>query len=213
MSRPPLILIVDDEEIIRNILRKLSRNLGYDTLLASSSSEALLLLKAHTPDLVLLDVMMPNSNSMDVVRAIRNKSVAKCTRIIIMPATENQGDITTFIKAGADDVLLKPFNGMLLKIRISNNLEAIQHIHAMKKAEDELANCQFKRVESETVQSERYQRLAHNLNNTLAGIMMSAEFILTKDHPETIDNDINDIIESAEQASVMINDVKSTPLS
>jgi len=64
MSKMPTILIVDDEDIIRNILAKLVYGLGYCVLQAANTTEAVSMIRQHKPDLVLLDMIMPVVNSM-----------------------------------------------------------------------------------------------------------------------------------------------------
>jgi len=202
----PLILIVDNEEIIRNILEKLNQALGYETLLASSSEQALQLLEQHTPDLILLDIMIPGSNSMDVITALKNNSANSHTGIIMISGTDNLSDIAAFIHAGADDFLLKPFNATLFKARISNALAAINHTHEKKKLLSQLADCQLKLQQAEMGRKEFCQELSHDLNNILTGIMMGAELLLMNELPKDVQKSLTEIIASTEQITALIKE-------
>jgi len=217
MSRKPLILIVDDEENIRNILEKLIQAMGYDTALASSSQQALLLLEQHQPDLTLLDIKMPGvlisgSNSMDVITTIRDKTTTH-TRIIMISDTDNMDEIATCIKAGADDFLLKPFNATLFKARINHALNAINHKQEIKKIQKQHADCQLKLQQAEMSRAEFCQTLVHDLNNKLTGILMNGELMLMRNPPEAVSTGIQQIIESADEITTLIKQRKEELLS
>jgi len=213
LSRIPLILIIDDEEIILNIVRKLNQILGYNTLIASSSDQALLLLQQHKPELVLLDILKPGSNSMDIITAIRNNPTTSQTGIIMVSGTDQFNEIPAFIQAGADDFLLKPFNASLFKTRISNTLHLINRRHGMKQMQAGLTDCQTQLHQAEMDRDEFCKELSHDLNNTLAGILMTAELLLMKNPPQHMQAHIEDIMESAENISSQISERKNSLLS
>lgn len=102
------ILIADDEPNIVAALDFLLRRNGYDVLVATTGREALDLVAARKPDLVLLDVMMPMLNGYDVCRAIRAGELGKTIKIVMLTAKGEQGEKAA--AAGADLYFPKPFS-------------------------------------------------------------------------------------------------------
>ncbi|PJA31398.1 MAG: Fis family transcriptional regulator, partial [Zetaproteobacteria bacterium CG_4_9_14_3_um_filter_53_7] len=176
MGRTPLILIVDEQENIRSILQKLVQAMGYKTLLAPDSNTALQLLEQQMPDLILLDSMLPNHSAMHLITTLRSKSTT--TGIIIMADTGDLNEVAAFIKAGADDFLLKPFNATLFKSRIINALGSINYSYEINRLQAQLADCRLKEQQTHAYHSDFYRTLAHDLNNILAGILMRTELLL-----------------------------------
>ena len=204
MNNPPLILVVDDEDIIRNILSKLIRTLGYQSLQAATGNEALDLVDRKRPDLVLLDIIIPGSDSFDVLRAIKQNGILSNTFIIMISGADNLGAMAEFIKAGADDFLLKPFNATLFKARISHALEHLHHQHDMRNIQSRLAECRMQMQQAESSQQEFCSSLSHDINNALTAILMTAELMLMKAESEQQHKNIEDIIASAEQIPALI---------
>jgi DNA-binding response OmpR family regulator len=102
------ILIADDEPNIVTALDFLLRRNGYQVEVATTGREALDLVAAGKPDLVLLDVMMPLVNGYDVCRAIRAGEQGKAIRIVMLTARGEQAEKAA--EAGADLYFLKPFS-------------------------------------------------------------------------------------------------------
>ncbi|OIO68051.1 MAG: hypothetical protein AUJ57_10395 [Zetaproteobacteria bacterium CG1_02_53_45] len=211
MGRAPLILIVDEHENIRSILQKLIQALGYQSLLAPDSFTAVQLLEQHTADLVLLDGMMTDNAIMHVITAVRSQSTP--AGIIMMTDAEHLHDIAAFIKAGADDFLLKPFNATLFKSRIMHALGSIRHSYEIKHLQEMLNDYRLREQQSEMDHSAFYQTLAHDLNNILTGILMRSELLLLKEQPVHTSKGLQDIMEAAEQISTLIHERKKSPIS
>jgi len=102
----PTILIVDDEEPIRDFIRRNLEVRGYRALLARDGLEALSAFERHQPDLIILDVMMPNLNGLEVCRRIRQTSIVP---IVVLTALGEEADKIRAFDLGADDYLTKPF--------------------------------------------------------------------------------------------------------
>lgn len=125
MRSKPLILIIDDEEIIHIILEKMVDMLGYESIHAYSNKHALKLIEKLKPDLVLLDIVMPGSDCLDIISTIKSSPALIRTGIILITATDDLKKIASYIEAGADDFLLKPFNSTLFNARITNLLQLL----------------------------------------------------------------------------------------
>ncbi|MDM8562859.1 response regulator, partial [Candidatus Marithioploca araucensis] len=118
MKAKSTILIVDDEEIGREALKGLLTNQGYDLFFANNGVEALALAAKLTPDVILLDVMMPEMDGFDVCHALRANSHLAEIPIIIVTALDDQDSRQLGIEAGADEFISKPFNCAELRARV-----------------------------------------------------------------------------------------------
>ena len=112
------ILIVDDEEHIRELLKFNLNNSGYDTILASNGVEALKYAKDEIPDLVLLDIMIPEMDGIEVCKNIRAEKTLVNTSIIMLTAKSEELDKILGLELGADDYITKPFSIRELLARV-----------------------------------------------------------------------------------------------
>jgi DNA-binding response OmpR family regulator len=110
MHNPPLILIADDNETNRDILRTRLRSQGYELLEAGDGQEALSIAWQHHPDLILLDVMMPKIDGFSICKQIRANPEWKDMRIIMLTARGRDVEREKGLALGADDYITKPFS-------------------------------------------------------------------------------------------------------
>lgn len=115
MSRQPLVLVVDDEESILESVTFSLENEGYRTLVASDGSQALRLLEEVRPDLIILDVMLPDCSGIEVCRALRALGDQP---ILFLSARDRSDDKVLGLESGADDYLSKPFKFKELLARV-----------------------------------------------------------------------------------------------
>jgi two-component system response regulator MprA len=101
------ILVVDDEQAVREALDRALRLEGYEVDLAGDGSEALALIAKRPPDAVVLDLMMPQINGLEVCRRLR--AGGDRTPVLILTARDGVSDRVTGLDAGADDYVVKPF--------------------------------------------------------------------------------------------------------
>ena len=112
------ILVVDDEEDILELLRfNLSRE-GYQVLCAVSGEEALRLVPSEIPSLIVLDLMLPGIDGLEVTRRLKNDPKAKSIPIVMLTAKGEEADIVTGLELGADDYITKPFSPRILVARV-----------------------------------------------------------------------------------------------
>lgn len=109
------ILVVDDEASIRRILETRLSMIGYNVITAADGEEALLVFKKESPNLVILDVMMPKLDGYGVCQEIRKESDVP---IIMLTALGDVADRITGLELGADDYVIKPFSPKELEARI-----------------------------------------------------------------------------------------------
>ncbi len=133
MHQPPKILVVDDTPLNVELLEQLLDELGYQTVTASNGHEALAQVTAETPDLMLLDIMMPGMNGFQVLAELKANPNTRALPVIVISAMHEMADIVQGIQAGADDYLPKPFDPVLLQARLSASLEK-KRLHDLEMA-------------------------------------------------------------------------------
>ncbi|MBW1675937.1 MAG: response regulator transcription factor [Deltaproteobacteria bacterium] len=112
------ILVVDDEEDILELLRfNLSRE-GYRISCAASGEEALSLVRSEIPGLIVLDLMLPGIDGLEVTRRLKNDPNTKNIPIVMLTAKGEEADIVTGLELGADDYITKPFSPRILVARV-----------------------------------------------------------------------------------------------
>lgn len=112
------ILIIEDDENIQELLRFNLQSNGYDVLCASDGLAGVALARDNIPDLILLDLMLPKMDGLDVCRAVKSDSAISGVPIIMLTAKGSETDKVLGLELGADDYLTKPFSIRELMARI-----------------------------------------------------------------------------------------------
>jgi len=144
MSAKQLILICDDQPIIHETLGAYLENEGFECISAYDGEEAIAKYNSRNPDLVILDIMMPKKNGMNVCREIRQQGY---TPIIMLTAKSEEIDRVLGLELGADDYIVKPFSSR----------EVVARVKAVLR--------RFNQLEDEPAQIVRYGGLEININN------------------------------------------------
>ena len=119
MKKRSCIMVVDDEQAILRLLNRTLEPEGYGVIAADNGSSALDLLEEHTPDLVILDIMMPGLNGFQVLDLIRQRSSVP---VIMLTAKREVNTARDALALGADDYVRKPFHTQELLARIRAKL-------------------------------------------------------------------------------------------
>ncbi|MCF8090384.1 MAG: diguanylate cyclase, partial [Desulfotignum sp.] len=121
------ILIVDDEKMNLKVLSELLRE-DYSLVLAKNGGQSLKFARQKPlPDLILLDVVMPEMGGHDVIRQLKNDPLTKDIPVIFVTALSTTGDEEQGLKLGAVDYITKPFSPPIVKMRIHNHLRSVHH--------------------------------------------------------------------------------------
>ena len=128
MHNPPRILIVDDNETNRDILVTRLGLHNYELIQATNGEEALESARANLPDLILLDIMMPKVDGVEVCRQLKNDATMPFTPIILVTAKADSKDVVAGLEAGADEYLTKPIDQLALVARVKSVLR-IKDLH------------------------------------------------------------------------------------
>jgi two-component system phosphate regulon response regulator PhoB len=112
------ILVVDDEEDILELLTFNLEREGYGVSATQSGEKAIKLAQTQTPDLIVLDLMLPGIDGLEVARILKNDSKARDIPIVMLTAKGEEADIVTGLELGADDYITKPFSPRVLLARV-----------------------------------------------------------------------------------------------
>jgi class 3 adenylate cyclase len=123
MTNRPRILIVDDEPFNVDYLEQELEELNYETIAATNGREALDQVRASSPDLILLDIMMPVMDGFAVLERVKADPAMRDIPVIVISANNDLQSVVRGIKQGAEDYLPKPFEPTLLQARIAASLE------------------------------------------------------------------------------------------
>jgi adenylate cyclase len=143
------LLVVDDSEMNRLLVSRMLAQRGYTVASAAGGEEALALLQERAYDLVLLDVMMPGINGLEVLRRIKSEPGLRVTHVIMMSALDEMDSVFRCIEMGAQDYLFKPLDQVLLRGRVEAGLrvgriqareqEILEQLRSERELVDQLA--------------------------------------------------------------------------
>jgi two-component system, sensor histidine kinase and response regulator len=117
------VLIVDDDQVNRDILARQLQRLGFTVVAAATGSEALLSLRQSKFDVALVDLMMPVMDGLELLELMKTNEATSSIPVIMMSALDDLDGVSRCMERGAEDYLFKPFEPVLLSARISAALE------------------------------------------------------------------------------------------
>jgi len=115
------ILVIEDDESVRDVVRRYLERDGHEVLLAGDGKDGLRAAQDHSPELVVLDIMLPGLDGFSVCKALRGQSQAYIP-IIMLSALDELDDRITGLELGADDYITKPFSAKELALRVKSVL-------------------------------------------------------------------------------------------
>lgn len=176
MSNPAKILVVDDTPMNVKLLADLLQVKGYVATTASSGPEALEKIQHEQPDLVLLDVVMPEMSGYEVCRKIRENRATEILPVVMVTALDPAQERVKGLEAGADDFLTKPINQGELLARVRSLLR-IKELHDQVQSQStqlaELNKSLEQRVQEQVNQLERLSKLKRFFSPQLAELIVS----------------------------------------
>ncbi|MFZ5942282.1 MAG: hybrid sensor histidine kinase/response regulator [Bacteroidota bacterium] len=198
-----IILIVDDDVENLRLLGNLLRDHQYRIALAKSGSEAISMVRASNPSLILLDVMMPDIRGYEVCRQIKKLEGAEDIPVIFLTARTDREDILEGLRAGGVDYLSKPFNSEELLLRIDNHISlrnarrtVIQQARELKKLN--------------VLKDQVFSVISHDMKAPLASIQMLLDYlsgINPADQPELLNDTMSLIRDSTNETLLMLENL------
>jgi two-component system, sensor histidine kinase and response regulator len=193
MDQKSSILVVDDEPHGFEVIEAHLYREGYDLTYVSNGIEALSCLGNIKPDVILLDVMMPDLDGIEVCRKIKSNPQQKHIPIIMVTALNSKEDLARSFDAGADDFLTKPVSGIEIRARVRSMLRIKQQYDALQATlhlREELSNM-----------------IVHDLRNPLSKIIAGSSLLLEGNLDEEDIQDVNLILTAGRQLNSLINDL------
>lgn len=188
------ILIVDD--VISNVLllKVLLTNEKFSIVTASNGGQALEQVDKENPDLVLLDVMMPDMSGFEVAQRLKSNSATAEIPIIFLTALNSTTDIVKGFQVGGNDFISKPFNKEELIIRVSHQISLVAAKRIILKKTIELER-------TIAARDKMYSVIAHDLRSPIGSIKMVLNMLILNLPVEKIGNEMHDLLKTANQTT------------
>ncbi len=193
MNEKKSVLIVDDEPNGFDVIEAHLYREDYDLAYLSSGIEALSHLDTINPDVILLDVMMPKMDGIEVCRQIKSNPQRKHIPIIMVTALNSKEDLARAFEAGADDFLTKPVSGIELRARVRSMLRIKQQYDALQAVLD--------------LRQDLSNMIVHDLRNPLTKIIAGGSLLLESELDEEDIKGIQLILSAGRQLNSMVNDL------
>ena len=116
------VLVVDDDPVIQKLLKVNFEMEGYDVITAGDGAEGLAAARSESPDVVILDIMMPKMNGLEVLAALKQDKNTEAIPVILLSAKAQSSDVQAGLDRGADAYVTKPFDPLELLDRVSEFL-------------------------------------------------------------------------------------------
>ena len=190
-GRRPVVLVADDEPDMRRFLKS-ELNEDYDVIEAADGVQALEKAQQFLPDIILLDMMMPEMDGLEVCHELRQRDVTVNIPVILLTARADEETKFDALGMGANDFLAKPFSSTELQARIKNLIESHHYQRKLSKQNKALTTAieQIKETEMQLVQSEKLASLGrlsagiiHEINNPLNFTMTGLFALRNKGKP------------------------------
>ena len=149
----PSILVVDDEPFNFDVVELYLRGLPYNLHFAASGKMAIDYLDSYQPDIILLDIMMPEMDGIEVCKRIKSIPKWQTVTIIVVTALSCKDDLARCLEAGADDFISKPVNRVELRARVNSMLRIKRQFDSM----NQLAQLQANTIDQLEVTLDKYQ--------------------------------------------------------
>ena len=199
----PIILVVDDSEFELQLVDFVLQEKKYQTFLAGSGSDALKMLENLTPDLILLDIMLPGIDGFEVCKRIKAIDKLKDIPVIFFTSLSNIDDIVKGFEAGGVDYVTKPFNTDELLVRIKNHLDLINSKRKIELQARELS-------QANALKDKMFSVISHDLRSPISSIKLALDFIskgLVKPTDELFNETINDLVKTTDDAYILLENL------
>jgi len=173
MRKPNRVLVVDDEPVNRRFLKHMLTPLGYEVVLAKGGTEALRKVGEDPPDVILLDILMPDLDGFEVTRKLKEHESTFSIPVVMVTSLEASEDRIRALSAGANDFLSKPVDKAELQATVASQMQVKAYHDHMRNHQEELEAEVAKRTEQ---LRSAYQKIEKTALNTIIRLSRAAEY-------------------------------------
>jgi len=173
------ILVVDDEEDIRELVELNLTREGYSVLNCETGQQALQTARSKLPDLVILDLMLPDIDGLEVCKRLKGDNKTRHIPVVMLTAKADEADIVTGLELGADDYITKPFSGKVLTARVRRVLRRISE-RADEKATIKIHDLVIDPARREVFAADKLVELTFTEFNILHTLAMHPGLVFTR---------------------------------
>jgi signal transduction histidine kinase len=174
------VLVVDDDPRNRRLLEEYLVSAGYEVRLAQDGCSALAMAAERSPDLVLLDVMMPDLSGLEVCRRLKADPKTRLAQVVLVTALDGTPHKVEGLDTGADDYVAKPVRRDEFMAKVRSLLRARRLLAELEEARETVAARNAKLEELEALKETLTQTLVHDLKNPLAAVLGNLELMERK---------------------------------
>jgi signal transduction histidine kinase len=179
-THTPCVLVVDDDPRNRKLLEEYLLGAGYEVRLAADGRSALQMAAERPPDLVLLDVMMPDLSGLEVCRTLKADARTRLCQVVLVTALDGAPHRVEGLDTGADDYIAKPVRREEFMAKVRSMLRARRLLAELEEARETVAARNAKLEELEELKETLTQTLVHDLKNPLAAVLGNLELMERK---------------------------------
>ena len=199
----PKVLVVDDSEFELQLVDFILQEKNYQTVLAGNGTDALIILETLTPDLILLDIMLPDFDGFEVCKKLKTIDKLKDIPVIFFTSLSNIDDIVKGFEAGGVDYVTKPFNTDELLVRIKTHLDLINSKRKIELQARELS-------QANALKDKMFSVISHDLRSPVSSIKLALDFIskgLVKPTDELFNETIEGLVKTTDEAYILLENL------
>ncbi len=171
LNRPGLILVVEDDPVVRSLARATLENDNFEVIEAVDGVEGCQLYEERRPDLLLVDVVMPHMDGYELCRELRSRPASAFVPIVVATSLDDVPSIARAYDAGATDFIPKPLNWLVLNHCVRYILRASRAFHELRRNQDRLTAAKDAAEAANRAKSEFLANMSHELRTPLNAII------------------------------------------